>query len=266
MILPEFTRTVTGMDATHSTSIAVYDSLGEKHTVTITFTKSDTADALWAWEAGLSGNEQILQGDTDGDGVNELLDSGTVFFNTDGSLKAFDYTDYTDGTEVTSFEFSPGNGAENVVIELSPGVVGGFGGLIQFSSSSAASAESQNGYGEGSLSTISIDETGQISGLFTNGVTRTLAQIGLADFNNPSGLLRVGDNVYQASANSGQAVEGVAGTNIRGRIISGSLELSNVDLAQEFANMIIAQRGFQANARVITTTDDLLNEVNNLKR
>ncbi|MCK5329726.1 MAG: flagellar hook-basal body complex protein, partial [Candidatus Latescibacteria bacterium] len=136
MILPEFTRTVTGMDATHSTSIAVYDSLGEKHTVTITFTKSDTADALWAWEAGLSGNEQILQGDTDGDGVNELLDSGTVFFNTDGSLKAFDYTDYTDGTEVTSFEFSPGNGAENVVIELSPGVVGGFGGLIQFSSSS----------------------------------------------------------------------------------------------------------------------------------
>jgi len=76
----------------------------------------------------------------------------------------------------------------------------------------------------------------------------------------------VGDNAYQASANSGQAIEGIAGTNIRGQILSGTLELSNVDLAQEFASMIIAQRGFQANARVITTTDDLLNEVNSLKR
>ena len=266
LTLPEFTKTVTGKDTTHATSIAVYDSLGEKHTVTITFTKSDTTDALWTWEAALSGNEQILQGDTDGDGQDEQLNSGTVRFNTDGSFKDFDYTDYADGTEVTSFVFSPGNGAENVSIEFSPGERDEFGGLIQFASSSAASAESQNGYGEGSLSTISIDETGQISGLFTNGVTRTLAQIALADFNNPSGLLRTGDNLYQASANSGQAVEGVAGTNIQGRIISGSLELSNVDLAQEFANMIIAQRGFQANARVITTTDDLLSEVNNLKR
>jgi len=265
MTLPEFTRTVTGRDATHATSIAVYDSLGEKHTITVTFTKSNTTEGLWTWEAALSGNEQIFQGDTDGDGTDELLNTGKVYFNADGSLKSFLYDDNA-GTEVTSFGFSPGNGAEDVVIEFSPGTVSGFDGLIQFASPSTASAESQNGYSEGSLSTISIEESGKISGLFTNGVTRTLAQIALADFNNPSGLLKAGDNIYQASANSGQAVEGVAGTNIRGRIISGALELSNVDLAQEFANMIIAQRGFQANARVITTTDDLLNEVNNLKR
>jgi flagellar hook protein FlgE len=118
----------------------------------------------------------------------------------------------------------------------------------------------------GYLQNISIDPTGTITGSFTNGVTLTLGQIVLADFNNPSGLLRVGDNMYALSANSGEAVLNFSGAGSQSQITSGALEMSNVDLAQEFTNMITAQRGFQSNARVISTSDEMLQELVNLKR
>jgi flagellar hook protein FlgE len=105
-----------------------------------------------------------------------------------------------------------------------------------------------------------------ITGYFTNGINQTLAQIALASFNNPSGLLRQGNNMYGESANSGNAIIGFSGTSNQSTITPGALESSNVDLSEEFTNMIIAQRGFQANARVITTADEMLTELVNLKR
>ncbi len=118
----------------------------------------------------------------------------------------------------------------------------------------------------GNLDKISISKTGMISGRFTNGISKNLAQLVIATFNNPSGLLREGDNVFAESNNSGLPVVGVAGTGNRSTVTPGALEMSNVDLSNEFTSMIITQRGFQANARVITTSDELLTELVNLKR
>ena len=232
----------------HSTSITVFDSQGGKHTMTMTFTKSWLPNQ-WFWEVSLGAGEVIRSGG-----------SGTVSFNSDGSLNSFDY----DGG-ATSLSIDPNNGASDMIIELMTGTSGGFDGLTGFASRSTAAARSQNGYGMGILSNISIDPRGTITGMFTNGVSRVLAQIYIAEFNNTGGLLKVGENLYQESANSGLAILNIAGETTSSTITSGALEISNVDLAQEFTNMIIAQRGFQANARVITTSDAMLNELVNLK-
>lgn len=233
----------------HSTSITAYDSQGGRHTVIVTFTKT-TTDNLWDWEITLPGQETILEGG-----------SGQVRFNPDGSLLSFSYNG-----GAASLRFDPGNGAEIVDIMLLAGVTGQFSGLTGFASPFTASAIHQDGYGMGILEKIAIDPAGTITGIFSNGISRTLAQIILADFNNKGGLRRAGNSVYQTSANSGTPVHGVAGETITGSISSGALEASNVDIAMEFTNMITAQRGFQANARVITTSDSMLDELVNLKR
>jgi len=138
--------------------------------------------------------------------------------------------------------------------------------LTGFASPHTASILTQDGYGVGILDNISIDKSGYIFGIFTNGVSRVLAQLVLADFNNSAGLLKAGQSLYQESANSGQAIIGVAGETVSGTISSGALESSSVDIAQEFTSMITTQRGFQANARIITTSDQMLDELVNLKR
>ena len=125
---------------------------------------------------------------------------------------------------------------------------------------------SQNGYQAGSLKSLSVDSRGVITGYFTNGVSRSLAQIAMTQFANPSGLLRSGDNTYLESANSGGPVVGFAGGTISSTLTPGALEGSNVDISEQFTNMIITQRGFQANARVITTADEMLNELVNMRR
>jgi flagellar hook protein FlgE len=236
-------------DTTHATSITIYDSQGGQHTLTIDFLKSPTPNE-WTWTASFAGEETILSGG-----------SGTVQFNSNGSLQAFSF----DGT-ATALTFNPNNGADIVEVNVDAGTTGGFDGLTGFASSHTAFVMSQDGYGLGILDSISIDNSGNISGIFTNGVTRILAQLILADFNNYAGLLKSGNSYYQASANSGQAIEGFAGETISGTISSGALESSSVDIAQEFTSMITAQRGFQANARIITTSDSMLDELVNLKR
>ena len=241
--------TDSGTDDSYSTSIKVYDSLGGTHTLTLAFAK--TAENEWSWVVSVTGAQA---GTVSGN-------CGTVTFESDGSL---DPTKFQYDNGATSFEFTPDNGAAPMSITFDPGT--GFNGLTQFRSPATAIAKSQDGYGMGTLDSISIDSSGIISGIFTNGVTRNLAQIVLADFNNPAGLLKVGDNMYKESANSGQAVKAIARSTISGSVSSGYLEMSNVDLAQEFTKMIIAQRGFQANARTITTTDNMLGELVNLKR
>jgi flagellar hook protein FlgE len=156
-------------------------------------------------------------------------------------------------------------GAEPV--QLNVKLNGGVSGLTQFAStSSTAVLRDQNGFTSGTLQNFSIDRVGLITGFFTNGTTLSLARIVLADFNNPSGMLRVGDNMYQESANSGVAVLGFSEEGSQSQITSGALEMSNVDLAQEFTNMIVAQRGFQANGKVVSTSDEMLQELMSIKR
>lgn len=243
------TLVLSTQDTQHSTSMTVYDSQGGRHTVIVTFTKTTTPN-LWDWHVTLPGQETITEGG-----------SGTVRFNPDGSLLSFQYNG-----GASSMRFNPGNGADTVNIALNAGNTAQYNGLTGFASPFTASAIYQDGYGMGILEKISIDSAGTIGGIFSNGVSRTLAQIILADFNNKGGLRRAGNSLYQVSANSGSAVHGVAGETVSGAISSGALESSNVDIAMEFTNMITAQRGFQANARVITTSDNMLDELVNLKR
>ncbi len=247
--LTSSTLTIDTEPTQHSTSITVFDSQGGRHNLTVTFTKSWLPNQ-WFWEANLGGNEVIRSGG-----------SGVVNFNSNGSLSSFGYDN-----GATEMQIDPANGAGEMQIDFLSGTVGGFDGMTGFAAESNAAARDQDGYGMGSLSNISIDPSGTITGSFTNGVTRVLAQIYIAEFNNTGGLMKVGQNQYQTSANSGTPIVGVAGQTTSSKIASGALEISNVDLAQEFTNMIVAQRGFQANARVITTSDDMLNELVSLKR
>ncbi len=235
---------------THSTSINVFDSQGGKHTLTIEFFKSIITNR-WEWTGSTTGSEVITSGGT-----------GFVSFNPDGSLNTFDYNG---GNQ--SMTIDPRNGAANLSIAFDAGSTGQFDGLTGFASGNhTANIIAQDGYGVGILEKISIDQAGNISGIFTNGVNRILAQILLADFTNQAGLRKAGRSLYQPTANSGAAVEGIAGTTISGQLTSGALESSSVDIAQEFTSMITAQRGFQANARIITTSDSMLDELVNIKR
>src|SRR5699024_3155442 len=137
--------------------------------------------------------------------------------------------------------------------------------LTQYGSSSSFEVDKMNGNTEGFLEGFDVSQSGEIFGIFTNGDVRALGQIALATFNNPEGLTKAGDNLYQVSNNSGMPNIGIPG-DAGGSIIGGSLEMSNVDLAEEFTEMIVAQRGFQANTRIITTSDEILQELVNLKR
>ncbi len=141
-----------------------------------------------------------------------------------------------------------------------------FEGMTQVSGTSSAAPISQNGFGPGTLSNFTIDETGTITGDFNNGQTRTLGQIAMSDFANPEGLARAGGNNFTSTINSGLPQTGTAEGSGLGKISTGYLEQSNVDLSKEFTNMIITQRGFQANTKIITTVDQLLNEVINIKQ
>lgn len=216
------------------TSAQVYDSLGNVHTLTITFTKNGTN--TWDWEATLDG------GAPGG--------SGTVTFGNDGLV--------TSGGSGTATFTIPGANALNLTID--------FSALTQFGGNPSAYISYQDGYAAGSLDMVTTDSNGVITGIFTNGQSKPLAQIALATFPNPQGLLKQGGNLYQISNNSGLPSIGPANSGGRGSIAVGALEMSNVDLAQEFTNMIVTQRGFQANSRVITTSDEMLQDLINIKR
>jgi flagellar hook protein FlgE len=140
-----------------------------------------------------------------------------------------------------------------------------FSRLTQLAAPYSANAAA-NGAPAGSLTTFTVSQSGQVLGIYSNGVTKVVGQIALALFTNPGGLMKVGGNAYQPTVNSGEPIVGPADSGGRGKIASGYLEMSNVDLAQEFTSMIMAQRGFQANSRVITTSDEVLQELVNLRR
>ncbi len=238
-------------DATHSAAVRVFDSLGNPHTLTLTFKKDVTLPNSWIWEITVPEPAELSGGYT-----------GSLTFDSSGTLES---SSYSQGA--SSFTFDPKTGAEvpmDVVLDF--GTIGQANGISQFTSSSTAIAKDQDGYSAGVLDNVVIDDTGTITGVFTNGNSRVISKLVLSTFNNPSGLLRVGDNVFDVSSNSGLPIYGLAGTSINAVIIPGAVEMSNVDIAEEFTNMIIAQRMFQANARTVTTSDEIMQETVNLKR
>jgi flagellar hook protein FlgE len=249
MVMPTFVTTSDGTTGTHSSSIFIYNSRGDKHQVEITFTQDVTQTNVWKWEATVD----------DGaiDAINARLagDSGTLRFNTDGSLLAFE------GGPLT---FQPAQ-SQGVVVNLNGGTVGTFDGITQFAAPSTTVAINQDGHSSGVLSDFSVDNSGKIVGSYSNGESRVLGQIAISRFSNPAGLTLAGDNIYSATVNSGDPQIGLESGSVN-QIFSGFIELSTVDLAEQFTDMIIAQRGFQANSRVITVADQLLNEVTQLKR
>ncbi len=231
-----------------NTSITVYDSQGGVHAVPIDLTK--TAANTWSWQVDA---DALVAG-----GINVTGGGpGTLTFNPDGTLAEMEDPAIT--LTAGEGEFDP------IVMDLRLGA-GTLSGLTQFAGSSTAALRDQDGYSWGTLQSFSIDRTGTLSGAFSNGLTLALGQVALADFNNPGGLMKGGDNMFSTSSNSGTAVISFASADSPSSIASGALEMSNVDLTQEFTSMIIAQRGFQANSKVITSTDELLQEVVNLKR
>ncbi|MCC6316071.1 MAG: flagellar hook protein FlgE [Gemmatimonadaceae bacterium] len=230
------------------TAITIYDSLGNQHDLKLQFWK--TAADTWSWQVD---GTNLPTGFTPPNSTPQTLTFGTT-----GLLTTVAPTD----PPLITFQ-PPGADLVSVTLDLGGG---GVNGITSFAGTSTAVLKDQNGYEAGQLENFSIDRTGLITGSFTNGTNVTLAQIVLADFNNPGGLLRVGDNMYGVSGNSGGAVLGYALEGIQSTLTSGALEMSNVDLAQEFTNMIVTQRGFQANSRVITNSDEMLQELVNLKR
>lgn len=228
-------------------SITVYDSLGNQWDLKVQFWK--TAADTWSWQVD---GTNLPVGFTPANATPQTLQFDTV-----GVLQTAAPTD----PPVIGWA-PPGADPISITLDLGSGI----NGITSFAGTSTAVLRDQNGYAAGQLQNFSIDRTGLITGAFTNGTNVVLGQIVLADFNNPAGLLRVGDNMYATSGNSGGAVLGFALEGSQSTLTSGALEMSNVDLAQEFTSMIVAQRGFQANSRVITNSDEMLQEVVNLKR
>ncbi|MCL5961967.1 MAG: flagellar hook protein FlgE [Chloroflexi bacterium] len=221
-------------------NVSVYDSLGALHSIQLTFTKTGTN--TWTWlpsttESGLS--------------ITSPTSATLLNFSTTGA--------YVGQQPAGSMVIHPTNGANDITVSLD------LNKLTQLAGTSEAQS-SADGAPAGSLVSFAIGQAGDVTGVYTNGLSKLLGQIALAKFANPGGLLKSGKNLYELTSNSGDPTVGAPGSGGRGQISSGYLEMSNVDLALQFTNMIMAERGFQANSRVITASDEMLQDLVNLKR
>lgn len=240
--------------ATHSSSIDIYDSLGSKHTLRMEFRKTDldlTTGTTWATTLTVPTPGVINTVAP----LNQI--TGSVRFNSDGSLFSADPTDIS---------FTANNGSTpNQQLGLNFGTSSNFDGMTSFTAPSATSNIVQDGYTGGDLIGMRIDQSGTVIGAFSNGRSFGLAQLAMAKFANDGGLMVDGGNIYLKSSNSGDPIVGTAATAGRGFIQSSALEASNVDLSRSLTQLIIIQRGYQANGKTITTSDQLLNTLINLK-
>ncbi|PKM81947.1 MAG: flagellar hook-basal body protein [Firmicutes bacterium HGW-Firmicutes-13] len=235
----------------YSISTVVYDSQGNEYEIEITFTKNDTNE--WGLSVQL-----IIE---DGDPVDLTLSTETINFTPDGNFITLDGSGNPIEYTVTIPSGQLANGAEDDLdINLN------FFNLTQVVGPMDALARYQDGYSSGVLDAFTISKTGIISGVYDNGMVKDLGMVALAGFANPEGLSKIAGNMYQVSANSGQPLIGEPGQQGLGTIEASTLEMSNVDLVSEFTDMITTSRAFQANSRVISTSDDMLVEVVNLKR
>lgn len=227
-----------GPDSLYSNTVQVYDTLGNSHLITINFEKVGINQ--WQWQAS-------------GDGITVgAFNQGTIIFDNYGN-----FVSQTGSIQIDVSSFGA-NDPLNITID--------FSNTTQLATTTTVTAGEQNGYPPGVLESFTIGQDGTINGIYSNGSTRNIARIALCTFRNPGGLLKLGNSIYEATSNSGIPQIGEAMTKSRGAIISGALEMSNVDLAKEFTNMIISQRGFQANSKIISTADEMLQTLVNIKR
>jgi flagellar hook protein FlgE len=272
--------TETVRQGTRETNFDLYDSFGRQHKGQVSFTKVPGVANRWQAVVTVDPGSATAANARVQVGANAGANASNVFqldFNNDGTLAAvrdaagnavttgalqasvsYDVPDTTAGA---------GGAAVRQSFNLNLGTVGGVvDSITQFGAETTTKAQRQDGYGMGYLETFKIDQTGTITGVYTNGSNRTIGQIALASFTNPGGLEKAGSNTYQSSNNSGTPNIGASGTAGKGKVIAGTLEMSNVDLAEQFTDMIVTERGFQANSRTITTSDQMLQELLQLKR
>jgi len=234
---------------TYTSTLTVYDSLGNSIPVTITFT--NTGAGAWTAAASIPASA----------GTGATIDLDTFTFDPNGNLTV-PATDPTVSLTLTNGSTSPQAFTWDIYDDLGVSL----GDITGYASPSVTAFQTQDGFTSGSLRGVSVDEDGVVTGSYSNGQLTPLYQIVLADFPSYWGLGKMGDNLYAESRASGQPIPGTAGTASLGSISPSALEGSNVDLATEFVKMITAQRAFQANSRVITTSDEILSELINLKR
>ncbi|EAK0951923.1 flagellar hook protein FlgE [Campylobacter lari] len=244
----------------HTASIEIFDSLGTRHELTVQFTKqTKTAEGGAEWSIIISVPEPA-EINFSGDGAPGNIVVGNLRFGNDGSLQS-----YTPNV----LNFTGNNGSKpDQVIKLDFGTTGGFDGLTSYDKDSSTTKQETDGYTGGNLKpdALRTDENGYIYGEFTNGKTLALAKVALATFPNNMGLEEMGNNLYKATANSGTATIGHAGEGGRGGLKGSAIEMSNVDLSRALTELIVIQRGYQANSKTITTSDQLLNTLLQLKQ
>ncbi len=241
---PSFQVTQSGSTNSQSISSTIYDGLGRAHTMVMDFTQSDTN--TWSYEASFLDGEEITGGAT-----------GTVTFDESGNLTSDDSI---------SIDFNPGSGAEPMNFNIKLGNPESGSKLTQYAGSNSAQFTSQDGYAQGELVDFNIDGGGNINGIYSNGQNTSLAQLAIGNVSNNDGLEALGGGLFRKTDTSGDISTSTAPELADTKLNSGVLEGSNVELAQEFTDMITSQRAYQSNARVITTADELLQEVVNLKR
>ncbi|MEQ8353462.1 MAG: flagellar hook protein FlgE [Leptospiraceae bacterium] len=253
----------------HATTINVYDPEGNKRELRLEMWKTD--ENRWTGRVNLDGATNVSVNVTGPAGQDTAVPGSNNFelgFSSDGRLmNVSDGVDtLNDGKLEIQVSFRiPGN-PETQTFTMDMGQAGEVKGVTQYASDFTTKAVEQDGYPMGYLEAFSIDNTGTITGTYSNGVKEPLARIALATFTNPAGLDKAGETKFAYSMNSGEANIGEAGLAGKGKINAGLLEMSNVDLADQFTDMIVTQRGFQANSRTITTTDQMIQEVLGLKR
>lgn len=243
---------IAGAASTLTTPIQVYDSQGNTQTLIVTYTKTGTN----TWDYAITGpTGATITG----------APTGTLTFSASGALQSINGGGAT-AADNPALNITWGNGSAPSTISFNLVNTDNSANLTQFSAASSTSSSFQDGYGAGTLRDLTVDQNGVISGTFTNGQVIQLAQVAISTFNNVNGLVQTGNNHWGQSLASGSPTIGLANQGGRGGVLGSNLELSNVDVAGEFTKLILSQRGYQANSRIVTTTDELLQETLNLKR
>lgn len=242
---------------TYDTTMTVYDSLGNPIDMTITYTAAGAAPpaaTTWTWAVNTSAGACATTGLLAFDNTGNLLPASSTSSTTDpDGNPLLQITNLTGADMNVSWTYLDSLGATD-------------GSITGYASTSAKSSQTQNGYPSGSLQGVTVDEDGIFSGVYSNGYSMPFSQVALADFGSYTGLNKEGSNLFSESLASGQAVISAPGTAGVGLIANNTLEMSNVDLANEFVELITTQRAFQANSKVITTSDEVLAELINIKR
>ena len=243
-VTPDFQRTIN-----------VYDSQGGSQPVTFSFVK--TGANAWAYEAGYAGDSANISSANP-------IGTGTISFNSDGTLANVDGASPASGAFNLTIPWAASTGLSSQTVAVNLGTVGGTSGLTQFDTASTLNGATPDGSSSGNVTGVTVSKDGTVTALYSNGLSQNVYKIPIATFTNPDGLGQVNGNAYVATKNSGAASVNQANTGSAGGIAAQSLEASTVDLATEFTNLITTQRAYSASARIITTADQMLQQLEQL--